>query len=167
MQKLPYSLVEAAVSVAYTHFFILEVDNYIDMAVQFLRLADHAYCQDLTLMLSNAVREKLPCFENLPNFLNLTRLEIEASGDYCWFTLTVQTNEPPKWPILLHVNSSVNPKWRNPGFVHAPEHENALVLEKMAIRFGRGMIRSPEDRVVRRLTECQMGSSACRITFSP
>ncbi|KAJ6332952.1 hypothetical protein OIU77_008912 [Salix suchowensis] len=118
-------------------------------------------------MLSNAVREKLPCFENLPNFLNLTRLEIEASGDYCWFTLTVQTNEPPKWPSLLHVNSSVNHKWRNPGFVHAPEHENALVLEKMAIRFGRGMIRSPEDRVVRRLTECQMGSSASRITFSP
>ncbi|KAJ6770440.1 hypothetical protein OIU79_021147 [Salix purpurea] len=121
--KLPYSLVEAAVSVAYTHFFILEVDNYIDMAVQFLRLIMPIVkilrlCETTMRMLSNAVREKLPCFENLPNFLNLTRLEIEASGDYCWFvsqeilkcspklevlilykdkTLTVQTNEPPKW----------------------------------------------------------------------
>ncbi|KAF9672819.1 hypothetical protein SADUNF_Sadunf11G0083900 [Salix dunnii] len=92
-------------------------------------------------MLSNAVREKLPCFKNLPNFQNLTRLEIEASGDYYWFisqeilkcspklevlmlykdkTLTVQTKEPPKWPSLLHVNTSVIPKWQNPEFV--PQH---------------------------------------------
>ncbi|KAJ6293102.1 hypothetical protein OIU78_025140 [Salix suchowensis] len=85
-------------------------------------------------MLSNAVREKLPCFENLPNFLNLTRFE---------------------WDPIAEIEMAEY-------FI-----KNALVLEKMAIRFGRGMIRSPEDRVVRRLTECQMGSSASRITFSP
>ncbi|KAJ6979948.1 F-box/LRR-repeat protein [Populus alba x Populus x berolinensis] len=38
IQQLPCSLVEASVSVAFTHFFIIQVDTYIDMAVQFLRL---------------------------------------------------------------------------------------------------------------------------------
>jgi hypothetical protein len=32
-----YSLVEAALRVAYEHVFTIQVDDYIDMAVQFLR----------------------------------------------------------------------------------------------------------------------------------
>jgi len=120
MQQLPCSLVEASISVAFTHFFIIQLDTYIDMAVQFLRLimpivrilrlcgttmrvsfflilllclnfqwSDDAPPHMFTpiQILSNAVRKKLPCFEDLPNFQNLTRLEIEASGDCRWMVL--------------------------------------------------------------------------------
>ena len=120
MQQLPCSLVEASISVAFTHFFIIQLDSYIDMAVQFLRLimpivrilrlcgttmrvsfflisllclnfqwSDDAPPHMFTpiQILSNAVRKKLPRFEDLPNFQNLTRLEIEASGDCRWMVL--------------------------------------------------------------------------------
>jgi hypothetical protein len=37
MLQIPYSLVEAALSVAYKHVFTIQVDDYIDMAVHLLR----------------------------------------------------------------------------------------------------------------------------------
>ncbi|KAF9672817.1 hypothetical protein SADUNF_Sadunf11G0083700 [Salix dunnii] len=130
MQQLPYSLIEAAVSVAYTYFFYLEVDNYIDMGVQCLRL-----------IMPMAVKF-LPHFTAVLRFL-------------------VSHNQPQ----LIFIN---NFKW-DIAEIEMAEYfiKNVLVLEKMAMRFGRGMVRSPEERVVRRLTKCQMGSKACRITFSP
>ncbi|XP_061982877.1 F-box/LRR-repeat protein At4g14103-like [Populus nigra] len=217
MQQLPCSLVEAAVSVFFTHIFIIQEDSYTDMAVQFLRLIMPIVkilrlCETTMKMLSNAVRKKLPCFEYLPNFQNLTRLEIEASG-YCrWMVLheilkcsvklevfilykgkalTIQTKETPRWPSIVYLNSLVIPIWRNPEFVprcmrsslkviecvdfegdfaeiEMAEYfiKNALVLEKMAIRFGRAVPHNSQERVAKRLSGCQMGSEACRITFS-
>ncbi|KAJ6886874.1 hypothetical protein NC651_027274 [Populus alba x Populus x berolinensis] len=217
IQQLPCSLVEASVSVAFTHFFIIQVDTYIDMAVQFLRLIMPIVrilrlCETTMRILSNAVRKKLPCVEDLPNFQNLTRLEIEASGDCRWMVLheilkcsvklevfiiskdkalTVQATDPHRWPSLVYLNSSVIPKWRNPEFapqcmrsslkviecvdfewdfseIEMAEYflKKALVLEKMAIRFGRGMTHNSKERVAKRLSGCQIGSEACRITFS-
>ncbi|KAJ6886872.1 hypothetical protein NC651_027274 [Populus alba x Populus x berolinensis] len=198
IQQLPCSLVEASVSVAFTHFFIIQVDTYIDMAVQFLRLIMPIVrilrlCETTMRILSNAVRKKLPCVEDLPNFQNLTRLEIEASGDCRWMVL----HEILKCSVKLEVfiiskdKSSVIPKWRNPEFapqcmrsslkviecvdfewdfseIEMAEYflKKALVLEKMAIRFGRGMTHNSKERVAKRLSGCQIGSEACRITFS-
>ena len=106
--------------------------------------------------------------------------------------LTIQTKESPRWPSIVYLNSLVIPKWRNPEFVprcmrsslnviecvdfegdfaeiEMAEYfiKNALVLEKMAIRFGRAVPHNSQERVAKRLSGCQMGSEACRITFSP
>ncbi|XP_011029578.1 PREDICTED: F-box/LRR-repeat protein At4g14103-like [Populus euphratica] len=217
MQQLPCSLFEASISVAFTHYFIVRLDSYIDMAVQFLRLImpivrTLRLCGTTMRILSNAVRKKLPCFEDLPYFGNLTRLEIEASGDCRWMVLhgilkcsvklevfiiykdkafTVQAKDPPKWQSLAYLNSSVIPKWRNPEFaprcmrsslkviecvdfewdfseIEMAEYfiKNALVLEKMAIRFGWGMTHNSKERVAKRLSGYERGSKACQITFS-
>ncbi|KAL3576672.1 hypothetical protein D5086_021955 [Populus alba] len=160
IQQLPCSLVEASVSVAFTHFFIIQVDTYIDMAVQFLRLI-------------------MP----IVRILRLCETTMRA--------LTVQATDPPRWPSLVYLNSSVIPKWRNPEFapqcmrsslkviecvdfewdfseIEMAEYflKKALVLEKMAIRFGRGMTHNSKERVAKRLSGCDIGSEACRITFS-
>ncbi|KAG6750135.1 hypothetical protein POTOM_047217 [Populus tomentosa] len=63
-----YSLVETALSVAYEHVFTIQVDDYIDMHGSSLFETDHAYCQELTITLSDTVHMKLPGFDNLPDF---------------------------------------------------------------------------------------------------
>ncbi|CAK7327611.1 unnamed protein product [Dovyalis caffra] len=201
MLQLPCSLVEAAISVAYTHVFTLTRYGYADMAVQFLRpimpiVKILCLCETTMRTLSDAVRKKLPFFDNLiPTFQNLTRLEIEASGNSLWLVLQEILKCSPKLEVFIlnkKDKDEETPKWRNPesvpwclwsclkvveciefegelGEIEMVEYflKNALVLEKMAISFGSCMIHNLRGLVVKRLEMCQKGSEACRISFSP
>ncbi|KAL9346032.1 hypothetical protein Peur_060885 [Populus x canadensis] len=199
MLQIPYSLVEAALSVAYKHVFTIQVDDYIDMAVHLLRpimtiVKILRLCDTTMRTLSDAVHKKLPCVGNLPDFQNLTRLEIEASGNDRWLVLHEILKCSPKLEVFILYKDSTEktPRWRKPEFVprclrsslkvieyvgfeselgeiEMAEYviKNALVLEKMTIEYGWKMIHDFKERVAERLTECRRGSKACRIVFSP